>query len=57
MRTNMPVGSIVYSMLDEQTFQNQIGTDERWVLADGRSVAGLKYGVREGESRLGVAGS
>jgi len=41
----MPVGSIIYSMLDETTFQAQ-NTDPspaRWILADGRDVTGSKY--------------
>jgi hypothetical protein len=35
-----PVGTVVYSMLDEATFQAQMGTGQTWVLADGRSLAG-----------------
>ena len=38
--SNLPVGSVVYSILDENTFQAQMGGVERWVLADGRSLAG-----------------
>jgi hypothetical protein len=38
--TNLPVGTILYSMLDEKTFQIELGAGETWVLADGRSVAG-----------------
>jgi len=38
--TNLPVGTIIYSMLDEGTFQAQIGAGETWVLANGRSLAG-----------------
>jgi hypothetical protein len=38
--TNLPVGSVLYSMLDEAAFQSQVGAGERWVLANGASVAG-----------------
>lgn len=40
MATNLPVGSLIYSMLDAAQFQGQAGPGETWVLADGRSVAG-----------------
>jgi hypothetical protein len=38
--TGLPVGTVVYSMLEEPAFQQHVGPDEKWVLADGRSVAG-----------------
>jgi len=40
MATDLPVGSIIYSMLDEATFRKQMGNQEDWILADGRSIAG-----------------
>jgi hypothetical protein len=38
---SLPVGSVVYSMLDAATFSAQQSPGETWVLADGRSIAGL----------------
>lgn len=40
---SLPVGTVVYSMLDEGQFQAEMahtGAGETWVLADGRNVAG-----------------
>jgi hypothetical protein len=38
---SQPVGTVVYSMLDQPTFQSQVNSGETWLLADGRSIAGL----------------
>ena len=38
---SLPVGSVVYSMLDAATFSAQQNVGETWILADGRSIAGL----------------
>ncbi len=45
-----PVGSIVHSMLDQTTFQGLTST--KWVLADGRSVAGSAYESITGNSTI-----
>jgi hypothetical protein len=37
----LPVGSVVYSMLDGVTFSTQQPAGQTWILADGRSIAGL----------------
>jgi hypothetical protein len=52
--TKLPVGTIVYSMLDQNTFQQQIGADETWVLADGSDLAGqnTKYETVTHSSKL-----
>lgn len=41
----LPVGSVIYSMLDEATFQSQntSPTPVRWIIADGRDVTGSVY--------------
>ena len=38
---SLPVGTVVYSMLDATTFSAQQNPGETWILADGRSIAGL----------------
>ena len=38
----LPVGSVIHSMLTESQFNSESVTG-RWVLADGRSVAGSRY--------------
>ena len=38
---SLPVGTVVYSMLDATTFTSQQSPGETWYLADGRSIAGL----------------
>lgn len=50
----VPVGTIIYSVLDETTFQdeNDVSGDERWVLADGRSVTGSTYESLTGNSNI-----
>lgn len=50
----LPVGSIVDSMLDESTFQSQntSPSPERWVLADGRNVAGSVYQSLTGSATI-----
>lgn len=52
--TITPVGSIVKSMLDESTFQDQNGnpSPERWVLADGRDVTGSAYQALTGDATI-----
>lgn len=50
----MPIGSVVASMLTESDFQAQTTnpTPERWVLADGRNVAGSAYEALTGNSTI-----
>lgn len=38
---SLPVGTVVYSMLTAATFSSQQSPGETWILADGRSIAGL----------------
>jgi hypothetical protein len=38
---SLPVGTVVWSMLDATTFSSQQNPGETWILADGRSIAGL----------------
>ena len=45
----LPVGSVVYSMLDEATFQAECG-DTTWFLANGQSCAGTLYESVSGNS-------
>ena len=40
MATTLPAGTIVYSMLDEHTFRQEMGAGENWIMADGRSIVG-----------------
>lgn len=49
-----PVGSVIYSMLDEATFQaqNTSPSPARWILADGRSVVGSRYETLTGLSTV-----
>lgn len=37
----LPVGTVVYSMLNASTFSSQQPAGQTWILADGRSIAGL----------------
>ena len=37
----LPVGTVVYSMLNAATFSSQQPAGQTWILADGRSIAGL----------------
>jgi len=51
----LPVGSIIASMLDEPTFQDQLPgppSPMTWVLADGRNVAGSTYATVTGSSTI-----
>jgi hypothetical protein len=38
---SLPVGTVVYSMLNAATFSSQQAAGQTWILADGRSIAGL----------------
>lgn len=46
----LPVGSIIHSMLSPAQFANEMG--DVWVLADGRSVAGSRYQAVQGSSTV-----
>jgi hypothetical protein len=46
----LPVGSVVPSLLAESQFQNEYG--DGWVLADGRSVEGSRYETITGNKNL-----
>lgn len=50
----LPVGSVVYSVLDEAAFQFQNGgpSPAVWILADGRNVAGSAYQGLTGSSTI-----
>jgi len=47
---DLPVGTIVASMLEEPQFQKASGKD--WVLADGRTVTGTKYAGVTGKTAI-----
>ena len=51
---SQPVGTVIYSMLDQTTFQSQVNPGEWWLLADGRSIAGfnLKYETLTQQSNI-----
>lgn len=48
--TDLPVGSIIHSMLTTTQFANEMG--DTWVLADGRNVAGSRYQTVQGSSTV-----
>lgn len=49
-----PVGSYIWSDLDEPTFLNQLGnpSPQTWVLADGRNVVGSRYNQVTGKTNI-----
>lgn len=46
----LPIGSVIYSMLDESQFQDL--TSAGWVLADGRSCVGSDYALLTGNTTV-----
>lgn len=52
IRSFMPVGSVIHSMLTEAEFQSEIGSSTYWVLSDGRDVSGSAYSVLTGATTV-----
>jgi hypothetical protein len=47
-----PIGTVIYSMLDQDQMNVQVGGPNIWVIADGSSAAGTTYGSVTGNASL-----